>query len=134
MIDQRTGSIELLGGEVKPFLKLSNFLETELGRRAKKGLEHGEWLNYDARIGDSLNAVFVFKDGALVEARLSKRSPEESSWATWSEAEESRRKAAHDDLLKQELGNPPYRFLWGVVESVLDQKGGGSQIIVRYRG
>jgi hypothetical protein len=42
------------------------------------------------------------------------------------------RKIAHDALLENELGNPPYRFSWGIVESVFDKKGGGSQIIIRF--
>jgi len=122
----------LSGVEVKPLLELSRFIASVLGKHAKKSFQHADWLNYQAPIGDSLDAVFVFKGGVLVETRLSMRSTQESSWTTWSEAEEAKRKAGHDALLRQELGNPPYRFSWGVVESVLDQKGGGSQIILRY--
>ena len=38
----------------------------------------------------------------------------------------------HDEWLRLELGEPPYRFPWGQLESNFDSKGCASAIIVSY--
>jgi hypothetical protein len=52
-------------------------------------------------------------------------------WAEWSEKGQLERKAAHDALLEADLGNRR-EFGWGRVDSVFDQKGGGSFIVIKY--
>lgn len=132
MIDQNTGSISFDGGELKPRVELSCFLQSELGGRAKKLLQHSEWQNFSVPLGNSFDAVLVFRNDVLVEVRLCKRTAKTTTWASWTEEKEANRKATHDALLAQELGEPPYRYSWGIVESFFDSKGGGSQILIRY--
>jgi hypothetical protein len=45
---------------------------------------------------------------------------------------ELERKARHDELLHAELGQPPYRYPWGSVESGYDARDGVSEIIIVY--
>ena len=57
-----------------------------------------------------------------------------TSWADWSLASEMARKAAHEEWLAAihpSLGDGR-TFRWGVLESTYDEKGGGSQIVLRY--
>jgi hypothetical protein len=50
----------------------------------------------------------------------------------WSAELELERKAKHDQWLREELGEPPYRYDWGRVASEFDPKGLASEIIVVY--
>jgi len=48
----------------------------------------------------------------------------------WDRDCELRRKAYHDAWLKTELGDPPYEYLWGTVDSTFDEKGMSSGIVI----
>lgn len=54
------------------------------------------------------------------------------SWDNWSEKEEIKIKDKHDSLLKEYLGEPPYKFDWGEITSNYDPRSASSQIIIRY--
>ena len=55
-----------------------------------------------------------------------------TQWTDSRESIEQENKAYNDALLEHVLGAPPYRFPWGEITSICDQKGGSSGIIVRY--
>ncbi len=57
-----------------------------------------------------------------------------SSWADWSEQSELQRKALHDKLLQQNIGQSEsaHAYPWGSVSSVFDQIAGASIIVIRY--
>lgn len=38
----------------------------------------------------------------------------------------------HNSFLKEYVGEPPYKYNWGTIASVIDQKSGSSHIIIRY--
>lgn len=50
------------------------------------------------------------------------------SWDTWSRENELERKVRNDVWLQEELGVPPYKFTWGMLESVFDEKAASSYI------
>lgn len=56
------------------------------------------------------------------------------SWAEWSVDRELQRKALHDKLLHQHIGqcDSTRTYTWGVVSSVLDEKAGVSTIVIKY--
>ncbi|MDR1180757.1 MAG: hypothetical protein LBL13_02100 [Bacteroidales bacterium] len=55
------------------------------------------------------------------------------SWDEWSEAKELERKMKHDELLKNAIGNPPYKYSWGLISSNYDPRSGSSNIALNYR-
>jgi hypothetical protein len=55
------------------------------------------------------------------------------SWDKWSEDKELKRKAQHDELLKNAIGNPPYKYSWGLISSNYDPRSGTSNIVLNYR-
>ena len=56
-----------------------------------------------------------------------------SGWDDWYEEKEIEIKKQQDVLLKDNLGNPPYEYQWGSLESVFDQRSGSSHIILTYK-
>ncbi len=54
------------------------------------------------------------------------------SWDNWSEKQEQRRKAEHDQWLKMNIGKPPYKYSWGEISSNYDPRSGSSMITIRY--
>jgi hypothetical protein len=56
----------------------------------------------------------------------------DENWANWSEANELARKKLHDDVLANTIGQPPYRYPWGEIQSMYDPRSGGSSISIHY--
>jgi hypothetical protein len=54
------------------------------------------------------------------------------TWKKWSEKEEKILKRFHSKILFRLLGIPPYRFLWGKVESIYDERSASSYIVISY--
>lgn len=120
-------------GLIYPDLTEDAFLSS-VGLKAEENILNGDYHSFDIEslvIGKTNFAARIFfKQGQLW--MLSLYLVDGSSWSNWSEEEEMRRKAKHDEFLNQELGNPPYVFSWGKVESIFDRKGGSSSIVINY--
>jgi hypothetical protein len=50
----------------------------------------------------------------------------------WSAEHELERKELHDDWLRAAMGEPPYVYPWGRIESDYDSKGCASSVIMTY--
>ena len=51
---------------------------------------------------------------AIVEIAFS-LDPSAKTWEDWSYEQEMENKQFHDALLKEDLGDPPYTYWWGVL-------------------
>lgn len=55
------------------------------------------------------------------------------SWTSWSEKDQLEVKKANDSWLSEEIGDiPPYKFSWGEITSVYNQREGSSYIAIKY--
>lgn len=54
------------------------------------------------------------------------------SWDNWSEDNEKKLKTAHDKLLKENLGLPPYKYSLGNITSNYDPRFGSSMLTIEY--
>jgi hypothetical protein len=95
------------------------------------------WLALQVQLGpfDSLFAILrlLFEGSSLREIHIVLRERSEtSSWSDWSIEAEVSRKVLHDAWLLDRLGPGPYSFGWGEVLSVHDERGGFSEVIIRF--
>ncbi|WP_078552285.1 hypothetical protein [Bacillus alkalicellulosilyticus] len=132
MIDKETGSISFDNGNIALHSKMSIelFKTTSL---YKGGSVDTSYLIKDTfKICEKPFLVTVFfNDRKLIEVHLS----EVTNGKTWSnciEELETVKKKSHDQWLLSVLGEAPYIYTWGQVESVFDKKGYVSSIIIRY--
>ncbi len=119
-------------------LSKNTFLSSELQASSKETVSNKEWSSFNTGIhricGESFVLSLSFFGADLVEFHLTNVQPgEKDTWSDWSEEKEMARKNRHDKWLANQLGKPPYKFAWGQVFSVYDQKSGGSLIVVRYK-
>jgi hypothetical protein len=130
-IDIFRGTLQFERGSIWPTLNMAEFLETPIGRTAKKGLVNDSWTHYDFDPEEGVLGTVLF-DGHVIDRiflvmRLNGDSPD-----TWSVERELERKVMHERWLQRELGKPPYSYAWGRVVSEFDPKGLASEIIVVY--
>ncbi|MFC3123053.1 hypothetical protein [Agaribacter flavus] len=112
---------------------LSSELKNDLG----KLVHNGEFRSYYTSKYDVQGKSFVFRiyfeSGVLKSVALSPVSGQPS----WDAVEEAKLKQDKDDndkwLLDKFSLKAPSSFTWGVLESVLDMKGGSSKIIMRFK-
>ena len=79
--------------------------------------------------------IAAFHDSRLDSVSLTVARPEfGADWSQWSEQRERSRQSFHDEVLLRDLGGTSgvYRFDWGVVTSIYDERSGGALISVRY--
>ncbi len=139
MFDANSGSLDV-GSEnpkISPFLHKDQFLSSKLGANSDCVVSNEPWNTYEIQDvtidGHSFVITLVFKNEMLVCVNLYQiLDPKSTSWAAHSEEVELARKSEHDKLLKSFLGDPPYSFKWGQIESLHDSRQGASEIIVRY--
>jgi hypothetical protein len=125
------GSIEFKGGEIGPAKGRTEFLASPLGKAAIE--EKIDDLRYhyafDGEAGLRCTAFYLANRLDRVFIMKALRA---TSGTEWSEERETVRKAAHDRLLTENLGEPPYQYAWGSVTSDHDPRGCASEIIVAY--
>ena len=132
MIDPSDGSVDLGGAIVAPSTSRAIFQMTALGRNAKKLFDEDGKLTLQIQFEQELAVALVFKDSRLNEVRLSLGMLPSRNYSDLSSMDLELVKQDHNEFLKRYLGNPPYRFAWGVVESVAGMNNGGNEIIIRY--
>jgi hypothetical protein len=130
-IDPASGSVEFRDGSIKPSMNLAVFLATDLGRSAKVSFSNDRWQHFQFDPEPGVAGTILFEGSVLDRVFLAMTMPSDDS-GEWSEAVEHRRKERHDAWLRSELGEPPYQYAWGGVESEYDSKGCASEIIVVY--
>jgi hypothetical protein len=130
-IDPASGSIAFQVGSLEPSMKLDRFLVCDLGRSAKNSFAQESWQHFQFDPEPGIAGTVLFDDGVLDRVFLAMEMPSDES-GEWSELVEHQRKERHDSWLRSELGEPPYKYAWGSVESEYDSKGCASEIIVVY--
>ena len=124
---------------ITPSLTRDQFLASSLADRATTHVEnepyHSWKLNGTFRsAGLELLVVLWFRDQRLTMVSLMDPDPRfGTSWADRSRAKELARKASHDEWLSRSLTSHR-NFSWGSVWSGYDDKGGFSDVRVRYAG
>lgn len=108
-----------------------NFLGADASVNAKLILENQGWSTYRINSDQKVFFVVQFKNDVIEQIRiafaLKPNYPNQ-----WNVESEAARKTIHDQMLREEIGIPPYRFGWGQIESVIDPRSGASQIIITY--
>jgi hypothetical protein len=128
-----------LGSDVlaEPGLLETAFLASPIGPIASVFVNSGVHHSYKLQVmnveGKNFLPLLYFTDGKLAEIHLHSVDESKTSWEAYSPQTEAVNKLDNDNWLKQVLGSsPPYKFPWGLIESIFDQKGGMSFILFRY--
>lgn len=125
------GSICFEHGTILRTQDRESFLATDLARNASQRLVNKEWWHIGFGPEAGIAATLIYHQDRLDTVCLLMEIPEDKS-GEWTMELELTRKARHDQWLRNELGDPPYRYAWGVVASEFDAKGVVSEIIVVY--
>lgn len=109
----------------------AGFLASPLGRGANAVVDNEPYVTYQFDPEPGAGMTLSFKGERLESLAWSLQMPAEDP-SNWSVETEIRRKDFHDQWLRRELGEPPYRYGWGEIASVYDSKGASSAIIMVY--
>ncbi len=139
-IELATGTITTDAGErIRPDLRRNAFEASSLAEGATVVTSNEPWMSWS--IGRSLGGrpfrLGLYFHGERLEMVVMAIDEHAfgTSWEDWSLANEMARKAAHEEWLAAidpSLGHGR-EARWGVLDSTYDAKGGGSQIVLRYR-
>jgi len=129
------GEFKVLDLLIKPNLNLQDFKNSELGKKAKKKTQFGDFESYlieDYTIFNrTFSPVLMFAKSCISSIQFYSED-ESKGWGEYSSSDEKNKKKRNDELLQKILGDPPYNFGWGNIESIYDQKAGYSYIIINY--
>jgi hypothetical protein len=130
-IDIRSGRVDFDCGAVERGTSRDEFLDSPAGAGAELLLENGPHRTYRIRPEGGLAATVYFKGPRLLSVTWQLAlSPDKES--VWSVEHELERKELHDDWLRAGMGEPPYQYPWGRIESDYDPKGCASSVIINY--
>jgi len=150
-IDRATGSLRL-GPDVVIDREVTEAdLQRRFGLRDLRMLSrHGQWAIYgfthSVRLHETVSREqkelfghafgasvrVVFRNGRIESIHFLVYGDKERGWEDWSHDRERSRKILHDRILSRSLGDPPYEFSWGGVESGIDQKNSLAEIAIRW--
>jgi hypothetical protein len=132
-IDVATGDLIVGGLRIGPGLSRSAFLRSPHGDRSTAISGADPWRRFaliTEVAGTRFDLQVQFREEYLESFDLSDREPP-FSWSDYSEEGEQLRKRRHDEWLSQALGPArSYRYPWGEIESIVDERGGPSAIII----
>ena len=131
------GIIYLNNGVLYPAMSEDSFLASQVGSTSELLIENNNYKTYktNGSIGNKVNCeiLLVFHKGKLEIVIMSPNwISNYTSWHNWNLDNELKKKKKNDKLLQQYLGDPPYIYKWGNIESIYDQKSGSSEIIIKY--
>jgi hypothetical protein len=130
-IDVTDGSLIFESGTISPRLDRLAFLKSCLGRTARVALVNKGWENLDFEPEPGIGVTAFFKEDRLKNVFFSFKLPADDI-KEWVEDRERQRKAVHEAWLRTQLGEPPYAYPWGNIESDFDPRGWSSEILVTY--
>jgi hypothetical protein len=130
-IDTSTGTITFSLGNISRLLNKAQFLDSPIGRLAKKSLVNANWSHFEIDPEEGIAGTLLFDGDSIDRIFLSMRMKSEES-KEWSVEYELLRKAKHEEWLQEAMGAPPYKYHWGRVVSEFDPKGLASDIIIVY--
>jgi len=108
-----------------------DFLATDAGANAQLMVENQGWSTYRFSPDQKVFFVAQFKNDVIKQIHIA-FALDGNDPNPWTVESETARKSRHDQMLREEIGSPPYRFSWGQIESVTDPRSGASQIIITY--
>ncbi len=130
-----TGELSPSSGSIGPRLTLAGFLESPLATGARALGGWASWSSFELTrqliCGAHFSATLRFQGERLALVNLA-LIEELASGEDWDEAVALAKRGRHDAWLAACLGPPPYRYLWGTVESVYDPRSVSSSIGVTY--
>lgn len=139
MIDKETGRIYFSNSSQEIYREMGrlDFLASSLKSSIKREdscNSYSIYVLYPMELWkEKFNVIVTFDpNGTLFDVRMSFYSDPPRTWDNWSEEEQKSLKVAQDQFLERNLGQPPYKYPWGIIESTYDQKGGSSGITIRY--
>ncbi len=123
------GTVEFATGSIGPAVDRNAFLQSSVA--GKQSYVNGPFALYAIQTEAGIGATAQFYGDRLEVIFVWFSMPDDSD-DNWNEAHERLRMKVHDEWLQIELGEPPYRFAWGRIESVFDAKGCEGEIHVSY--
>lgn len=118
-------------GSIGPKLEKSAFLASTLGTGSDIFVSNEPFVTYRFAPEPDITATASFEGDRLTGITVMMRMPTDDD-CSWTEELEIARKRTHDDWLRAELGEPPYRYGWGSIESIFDQRSCISDLIISY--
>ena len=138
MIDIENGNITMDNNSfvIRKGLTKDEFKKSELFKEVLNEQVH-TFANYYLKpqlLGEKSFSISLFFDsnGIINFVQISMIKDGISTWDNWSEKEEQKRKAEHDQWLKMNIGKTPYKYSWGEISSNYDPRSGSSMITIRY--
>jgi hypothetical protein len=118
-------------------LTKSEFLVSQVGHQAQLVVNNLPYTKYRFTAPTDLGLLSVltltFVGEILRDVNIYPLWTKESTqWTDSQQLIEQANKLYNDTLLEKLLGDPPYKYSWGEIMSIYDQKGGSSSIIIRY--
>ena len=137
MIEPQSGQITIGNLVIEPNLRREDFITSALFLKGDFTNPQQGWYMAIAKRqrenGCEFAVSLLFQGQRLAAVHVARADVDfGSDWSEWSETAERQRKAAHDVLLHRDLV-AEREFEWGRAESVFDEKGGGSLIVVQYK-
>lgn len=130
-ISTDSGAITFVSGRITPDLSRSEFLSTPVGTGAEALKINEPFATFRIRPETGVIASVRFREDSLemVSVLFEMKGESDNNWTRKRELE---RKAIHDKWLREEIGPPPYRYSWGEIESLFDEKACVSDIVVGF--
>jgi len=125
------GTMVFAAGTIRPGLDKQTFLNSPVGSDAEAFLMNKPHSTYRIFPEQGIAATVQFTDDVLKTVEILFEMEGDSA-ENWSEARELARKEVHDEWLRNEIGPPPYRYIWGRLESSYDAKACVSDILVSF--
>jgi hypothetical protein len=137
-IDSATGALNLpeLGLSIFHTLARQEFLKSQAFSQSRPGVQNPPWRTYSLPqipLADSILHINILFNGEHLDSLSLAHSAEPFglSWGDWSKEKELARKNFHETWLNQ-IYAPVGRYPWGKIESLYDDRGGSSSILIRY--
>lgn len=118
-------------GSIGPWIDKSAFLASTLGTGSDIFVSNEPFMTFRFTPEPGITATASFDGERLTSITVMMRMPTDDD-RLWTEELENARKRIHDDWLRAELGDPPYRYGWGSIESVFDQRSCIGDLIISY--
>lgn len=138
ILDSKTGAIVLSEDIRISSITQPAKLKEYFGHKELKALSMGNgWVHYSVKniqVEDEYFIfIFIFYKDILktISFVISNHPFSEASWEDWSKETEAKNRNFFENWLSGQIGSQR-NFAWGNVNSVLDEKGGGSDILLNY--
>jgi hypothetical protein len=130
-INTTDGSLSFASGSIDAGMDKTSFLASPLGSKSERWFANGLFETFRFLPEPGIIATTDFQDGRLLNVSILFSLPNDSE-ENLSVERELQRKQKHDDWLRAELGDPPYRYNWGHISSDFYHQHCESDIMVVY--